>query len=81
MSDIKKKFGIAVKKSRETLGYSQEVFAEKAQVHRTYVSEIENGRVSLGINVAERLADALGMPLSTLLREAEAEYKAAPKKK
>ena len=81
MSNIEKKFGLTVKKRREALGYSQEVFAEKAQIHRTYVSEIENGRVSLGIHVAEKIADALGRPLSSLVREAEAEYRAVSKKK
>ena len=79
MSKIEKKFGVVVRKRRHALGLSQEVFAEKAQIHRTYVSEIESGKVNVGISVAERLADALGKPLSLLIKEAEAEYKTKKK--
>ncbi|GAC1625470.1 MAG: hypothetical protein PVS2B2_17100 [Candidatus Acidiferrum sp.] len=61
-------FGRAVRRQRETLGYSQELFAEKANVHRTYISSIELGKVSVGIEFANELAGALGMKLSDLVR-------------
>jgi len=64
-------FGRAVRHKREALELSQEDFAEKAEVHRTYVSSIELGKVSVGIEVANKLAIALGMRLSELVREAE----------
>ena len=50
---------------------SQEDFAEKAGIHRTYVSSIELGKVSVGIEVADELARALGIHLSELVKEAE----------
>lgn len=50
---------------------SQEDFAEKAGIHRTYVSSIELGKVSVGIEVANQLALALGRRLSDLVKEAE----------
>jgi len=50
---------------------SQEDFAEKAGIHRTYVSSIELGKVSVGIDVASQLALALGKKFSELIREAE----------
>lgn len=75
MSNLEKKFGLAVRKRRNKLGLSQEAFAEKAEIHRTYVSEIELGKVNVGIAVAEKLAEALGTSLSYLIKEAEAEYK------
>ena len=56
-------FGRAIRRERETLGLSQEEFAERADVHRTYVSSIELGKVSVGIEVAHALARALGMKL------------------
>jgi transcriptional regulator with XRE-family HTH domain len=64
-------FGQAVRRQRETLGISQEAFAEKANVHRTYISSIELGKVSVGIEVANQIADALGTKLSNLVRLAE----------
>jgi len=64
-------FGHAVRRHRERLGLSQEVFAERANVHRTYVSSIELGKVSVGIEVANELAAALGLRLSELIRTAE----------
>lgn len=75
MGKLEKKFGRVVRKRREQLKLSQEAFAEKADIHRTYVSDIELGKVSFGIEVAEKLASALGKPLSNLIREAESEYK------
>ena len=64
-------FGRAVRRQREDLGLSQEIFAERANVHRTYISSIELGKVSVGIEVANELAGALGTRLSDLVRLAE----------
>jgi transcriptional regulator with XRE-family HTH domain len=64
-------FGRAIRREREKLGLSQEEFAEKANVHRTYISSIELGKVSVGIEVANELAVALQMRLSELVRLAE----------
>ena len=64
-------FGQAIRQERERLGLSQEKFAERANVHRTYISSIELGKVSMGIEIAHALAGALGMKLSELVRKAE----------
>lgn len=64
-------FGRAIRRQRERLRMSQEQFAERANVHRTYISSVELGKVSVGIEVANALAGALGMRLSALVREAE----------
>jgi transcriptional regulator with XRE-family HTH domain len=64
-------FGVAVRRQREAMKLSQEDFAEKAEVHRTYISSVELGKVSVGIEVANKLALALGMKLSELIRVAE----------
>ena len=63
--------GRAIRRERENLGLSQEDFAERANVHRTYISSIELGKVSVGIEVANALAVALDMKLSELVRGAE----------
>lgn len=64
-------FGAAVRVERQKLGLSQEDFAEKADVHRTYISSIELGKVSVSIEVANQLAAALGLRLSEIVRMAE----------
>ena len=64
-------FGRAIRRAREQVGLSQEDFAEKAGIHRTYVSSIELGKVSVGIEVANQLAVALGKRLSELVKDAE----------
>jgi transcriptional regulator with XRE-family HTH domain len=64
-------FGRAIRVTREKLGLSQEEFAELANVHRTYISSVELGKVSVGIEVANALAHALALRLSELVRRAE----------
>ena len=65
------RLGQAIRRERERLGLSQEEFAERADVHRTYINSIELGKVSMGIEVANALACALGTKLSELVRKAE----------
>ena len=72
MQKIEKLFGAAVRRRRQQLRLSQEDFADKANIHRTYVSSIELGKVQVSIAVAHRLAVALEMPLSKLWRDVEA---------
>ncbi len=67
----RKTFGQAVRHERKRLHLSQESFAEKARVHRTYISSIELGKVSVGIEIANELAAALGKRLSELVQLAE----------
>ena len=62
---------MAVRKRRHKLGLSQEKFAELANIHRTYVSSIELGKVDVGISVAYKIADALKTSFSTLSKEIE----------
>jgi transcriptional regulator with XRE-family HTH domain len=64
-------FGVAVRRRRHKLELSQEDFADKADIHRTYVSSIELGKVDVGISTAYKIAAALNLPLSKLINEAE----------
>jgi len=63
--------GIVIRRYRKMGNLTQEQLAERADSHWTYISEIENGHRSPGINVLRRLAEGLGMPLSELIAEAE----------
>lgn len=57
--DIVKVFGTNVKYYRQALGISQEAFAEKCGLHRTYISAIECYRRSISLENIQRIADAL----------------------
>ena len=59
--DIVKVFGDNLKKYRTQLGLSQESFAEKCGLHRTYISAIECYRRSIALENVQRIADALGI--------------------
>ena len=57
--DIKETFSKNLKKYRNELGLSQEKFAEKSKLHRTYISAIESKRRSISLDNIQRIADAL----------------------
>ncbi len=69
--DVRERFGFAVKARREELGLTQEDLAEKAGIHRTYLSDVERGTRNLSLLNIERLAAALELTLSDLFRLAE----------
>lgn len=48
---------------------SQEGLAAAAKLHRTYVGSIERGERNVSIDNMDKLATALGVSLSELLRE------------
>jgi len=68
---FREEFGIAVRRKRHKLNLSQEDFADKADIHRTYVSSIELGKVDVGMGTAYKVAAALDLSLSILIKEAE----------
>ncbi len=71
-STLLRAFGSAVRARRTALGLSQEELAARADLHRTYVGDIERGRRNVSLNNIRKLAAALGCSPSDLLREAEA---------
>lgn len=68
--DIIKVFGSNVKKYRIAKGLSQEAFAEKCGLHRTYISAIECYRRSISLENIRRIADALEVEIYKLFMEA-----------
>lgn len=59
--DIIKIFGTNLRKYRTESGLSQEDFAERCGMHRTYISAIECYRRSISLENIQRIADALGV--------------------
>jgi transcriptional regulator, XRE family protein len=74
--DIIKVFGDNLKKYRIKLGVSQESFAERCGMHRTYISAIECYRRSISLENIQRIADALGIKTYKLFLEDEDNDKA-----
>jgi len=70
-ADIRERFGFAVKARREELSLTQEDLAEKAGIHRTYLSDVERGSRNVCLINIERLASALALPASELFRHIE----------
>ena len=53
---------------RRVKNLSQEKLAEMANLHRTYVGQIERGDVTPTLEAAERVAQALGLELWEVLQ-------------
>ncbi len=51
--------GKVIKQTRKEKGWTQKVLAERAEVHKTTISEIENARFTGSFLIFERLLDAL----------------------
>jgi len=67
--DVRRRVGRNLKRFRQDLGLSQEAFAFKAGLHRTYISGIERGVRNPTVLVLEEIALALGVPSARLLED------------
>lgn len=65
--DIRKRLGSNLKRLRLEKGWSQEEFADRAGIHRTYISDIERAARNPTITIVEKLAKPLTVSASTLL--------------
>jgi transcriptional regulator with XRE-family HTH domain len=61
-------FGAVIAEMRRSAGFSQEALAERAGVHRTYVSQLERGLKSPTLAVLMKLAEALDTKPSKILQ-------------
>jgi CheY-like chemotaxis protein len=68
--DLKALFGTTIKSKRSELGMSQEELADRAGLHRTYVSDVERGMRNVSLISIEKLAHALGMSVWRLFEQA-----------
>lgn len=64
-------FASVVRKYRKAKGMSQELLAEKADVHPIYVGMIERSLRNPSLNAAKSIAEALGVTLTQMISEAE----------
>lgn len=66
-----KALGQRIRALRTEQGYSQEAFADKCGVHRTFMGTIERGESNLSFQNILRVAATLGLSLSTLFQNLE----------
>jgi len=65
--DIRIRFGVAVRKRRSELGISQEELAARADLHRTYIADIERGTRNVSLINIEKIAKALTLRIGDLV--------------
>ena len=75
--DLVQQFGIVIRDLRLSKGLSQEDFAERCGLHRTYIGSIERGEKAVTVVTAQKLAKALDCSLSELFIRLEAGLKPA----
>lgn len=71
MNTFVQDFGVAVRQLREAQGWSQEKLAERSDLNRSYVGEVERGAAIPSIVTAQKLALALGINGAGLLARCE----------
>ncbi len=64
-------FAEALRELRQEKWLSQEELADRAGLHRTYISQIERGIKSPSLRSLEQIAWALDVQLSTLIKRME----------
>ena len=62
-----------VRRLRSAKGWSQEEFADRCGLHRTYIGAIERGDVNITLRTLARLAGAFGCSCEALISQSHAE--------
>jgi len=66
MTSVLEQFGASVRKFRLKKKLSQEKLAELADLHRTYIGQVECGKRNLALRNIAKLAKALGISIKDL---------------
>jgi len=66
--DINIKFGKHIAQLRRELNISQEEFADRCSLHRTYIGALERGEKSPTLKTIEKLAKGLNVSLIDLFK-------------
>ncbi|NJL19042.1 MAG: helix-turn-helix transcriptional regulator [Bdellovibrionaceae bacterium] len=70
-SNVKKSFGDNVRKRRQQLGITQEELADRAELHRTYVCDVERGARNVSLENIDKIASALEFGVAELFPHPE----------
>jgi transcriptional regulator with XRE-family HTH domain len=64
--NILERFGTRVRDLRKAQGLSQEAFADRCGLDRTYIGSVERGERNVSLENIERIANALEISISAL---------------
>lgn len=69
--NLKEKIGLRIRELRKEQDLSQEGLAYKSEVDRTYVTDVENGRRNVSVEILERLIKALDISIADFFNAKE----------
>jgi transcriptional regulator with XRE-family HTH domain len=69
--DIKQTLGKRVKELRDLLKLSQEALADKAELDRTFINHVENGRRNISIDNIQKIVHALEISIADFFNSNE----------
>lgn len=73
--DLALNVGAMVRQLRLAANMSQEEFADRCGVHRTYIGSIERGEKAITLETAQKIVDALNVSLSQFFQKLEENIK------
>jgi transcriptional regulator with XRE-family HTH domain len=65
--------GQRIKDARKARGWSQETLAEHVNIHATYMSQIETGKVNMTINILKSISECLNISMRDLVSDNQEE--------
>lgn len=60
--------GNRIRELRQAKGWSQQILADHAQMERSHLTRLEDGKREAGLKILEKIADALGVEPYELLK-------------
>ena len=73
MLSISQTVGHRIRTYRQFRGLTQEELAEKAEVHPTYIGQVERGEKNLTVNTLEKILNALDLSFSEFFQHIDAQ--------
>ena len=71
MNYDRRALGKAISRKRLEAGFTQEILSGMAGITRSHLSLIETGSTSVTLDTLWHIAEALSVPLSTIIKEIE----------
>lgn len=79
--DILIRFGRACRRLRLAAGFSQEKFANHAEIDRSWYGGVERGERNITLRNIERIADKLGVSVGEMFAAVDQEGRSRPRKR
>jgi transcriptional regulator with XRE-family HTH domain len=68
MQALQKKIGNRIRELRSERGWSQEAFADRCEIHRGHMGQIERGEKDVSISTLAKVGKGLEITVSALLK-------------